>query len=457
MQDLTKGSIGRHVLSLAAFVALSTAFQTLYFLADLYFVGWLGKQAIAGVALGGNLTMLVLALTQSLGVGATALISQSLGQKDRDRAVLLLNQTTLLSTLAALAFGVTAYVLRGSYCRAVAADLPTAAFGVQYLNWFIPALCLQFPMVSMGAALRAQGDTKTPATIQMLSTLLNIVFAPVFMFGWGTGRPLGVAGAGLASFVALAVGCCLLVRHFLRAPGAMRFSAHQARPRPDLWRQVLGIGLPAGGEFALVTVYMVLVYVLIRPFGTDAQAAFGISGRIMQALFLPALAIAFAAAPVVGQNYGARLALRVRETFLVAGGMCAAVMIALTLLCQAAPQSLVRLFNDDVAVVAMGAEYLRIVSCSFLASGLVFVSSSIFQGLGNTWPPLITSTARLLAFAVPAFWLSQQSGFELRHVWYLSALSVTLQVVANLFLLRREFVRRLLPVETLPVPTAASA
>ncbi len=457
MQDLTKGPISRHVLSLAGFVALSTAFQTVYFLADLYFVGWLGKEAIAGVALAGSLTMLVLALTQSLGVGATALISQSLGNSDRDRAVLLFNQTTLLSILAALAFGVTAFVLRGSYCRAVAADFPTAALGVQYLNWFIPALCLQFPMVSMGAALRAQGDTKTPATIQMLSTLINILLAPVLMFGWGLGRPLGVAGAGLASFVALAVGCALLVRHFLRTPGAMMFSAHQTRPRPDLWRQVLGIGLPAGAEFALMTVYMVLVYVLIRPFGTAAQAGFGIGGRVMQALFLPAVAIAFAATPVVGQNYGARLAARVRETFQIAGGLCAAVMVALTLLCQAAPQALVRLFNEDVAVVALGAEYLRIVSWNFLASGLVFVSSSIFQGLGNTWPPLTSSTARLLIFALPAFWLSQQPGFELRHLWYLSVLSVTLQAVANLLLLQREFVRKLSPSEALPVSTAVSA
>ena len=106
MKDLTKGPVGGHILELSAFIALSTTFQTLYFLADLYFVGKLGKEAIAGVGLGGNLTMLVLALTQSLGVGATALIAQAIGRKDRSRTEVLFNQALVLSTLLGLGFGV---------------------------------------------------------------------------------------------------------------------------------------------------------------------------------------------------------------------------------------------------------------------------------------------------------------------------------------------------------------
>ncbi|PYQ18746.1 MAG: MATE family efflux transporter, partial [Acidobacteria bacterium] len=82
MKDLTRGPVGGHVLQLATFIAMTMFFQTLYFLADLYFVGRLGKEAVAGVALAGGVMMLVLALTQSLGVGATSLISQALGRKD---------------------------------------------------------------------------------------------------------------------------------------------------------------------------------------------------------------------------------------------------------------------------------------------------------------------------------------------------------------------------------------
>ena len=100
MKDLTKGPVAVHVLQFAAFIALTTLFQTLYFLVDLYFVGQLGKEAIAGVGLAGNVMMVVLALTQALGVGATSLIAQAMGANDRPRADLIFNQAFVLSSLA---------------------------------------------------------------------------------------------------------------------------------------------------------------------------------------------------------------------------------------------------------------------------------------------------------------------------------------------------------------------
>jgi len=192
-----------------------------------------------------------------------------------------------------------------------------------------------------------------------------------------------------------------------------------------------------------MSVYMMLVYDIIRPFGAAAQAGFGIGIREVQSLFLPIVAIAFATAPVAGQNYGARLGDRVRQSFYSAAGLSAAIMVALTLLCRIAPQAMVRFFNPDAAVVAFGSEYLRIISWNFLASGIVFVSSSVFQGMGNTLPALLSSSLRLLLFAVPAYALSRQPGFEMRHVWYVSIAAVTVQVCLNLWLLHWEFEKKL--------------
>jgi putative MATE family efflux protein len=328
MKDLTKGPVGRHVVNLATFIALTMIFQTLYFLADLYFVGRLGKEAVAGVSLAGNLMFIVLALTQSMSVGATSLISQSFGRKDRAQAQLVFNQAMVLSNLNGIVFGLLFFAVRGVYARRLAADATTAALGIQYLTWFVPALFLQFPLVIMGAALRAMGDMKLPTVIQVATVLLNIVLAPVLMFGWGTGRPLGVAGAAIASLVAIGVGCVAFILYFLRPASPLRFASAEWRPRPRLWGAMLRIGLPAGGEFALMSVYMVLVYDIIRRFGAAAQAGFGIGIRVVQALFLPTVAIAFAAAPVAGQNFGAGLGARVRQTFYSAAAMSAAVMLA---------------------------------------------------------------------------------------------------------------------------------
>lgn len=443
MKDLTKGPVGGHILQLSLFIAMSTTFQTLYFLADLYFVGRLGKEAIAGVALGGNLMMLVLALTQSLGVGATSLIAQAMGRKDRAQGELLFNQALVMATVVGLGFGAAVFALRHAYCQALAADVATAALGVQYLDWFVPALFLQFPLVAMGAALRAVGDIKVPTAIQIATVLVNIVLAPVLMFGWVTGRPLGVTGTALASFLAVALGCAAFTAYFRRPASALRFRAADWRPQPRLWWAMLRIGLPAGGEFALMFLYMILVYDILRPFGAAAQAGFGIGVRVMQSLFLPAVAIAFATAPVTGQNFGARLGQRVRQSFYSAAGMAAVVMAVLTVLCHIAPDAMVRFFNRDPAVVAFGAEYLRIISWNFVGSGIVFVSSSVFQGMGNTLPPLGSSLLRLLLFALPAYGLARSPGFQMRHVWYVSLASVAVQTCVNLWLLRREFGRKL--------------
>ena len=129
--------------------------------------------------------------------------------------------------------------------------------------------------------------------------------------------------------------------------------------------------------------------------------------------------------------------------------------------CFFAAAPLIGIFSGDPRVIEVGRDYLRIVSWSFVASGVVFVSSSMFQAMGNTIPPLIASLSRLLVFAVPAFLLSKVDGFHLHWIWYLSVAAILLQVAAILLLLRREFRLKLgrPPIATTlePAPAAIDA
>jgi Na+-driven multidrug efflux pump len=206
---------------------------------------------------------------------------------------------------------------------------------------------------------------------------------------------------------------------------------------------MLKIGLPAGAEFALTAVYLFIVYSVTRPFGASAQAAFGIGLRLIQALFLPVVALGFAVGPVAGQNVGARIADRVRSAFQSATGMAIAFMLVSGLICNLAAAELISVFTNDPDVVRVGVEYLRIISWSFVSSGVVFVTSSMFQALGNTVPPLITSVTRMALVATPVLMLSRLPGFQLTTIWYLSAGAVAIQMIVNLLLLRREFRLRL--------------
>src|SRR6184192_4959934 len=126
MKDLTTGSVTRHLLHMSAFLAASMVVQTLYLLADLYWVGHLGKEAIAAVGVAGNIMMIVLALTQMLGVGTTTLISQAAGRKDQPQAELVFNQSFVMSIIVAALLGIFSFLLRNVYCESLSADAVTA-------------------------------------------------------------------------------------------------------------------------------------------------------------------------------------------------------------------------------------------------------------------------------------------------------------------------------------------
>jgi putative MATE family efflux protein len=443
MKDLTTGSLTRNILGTFGFMLVSMVFQTLYFLVDLYFVGRLGKEAVAAVSVSGNLTFVVLAATQMVAVGTTSLIAQATGRKDPEGARLIFNQSQGLSLAVGAAFFLVTWAGRGAYARMQTADAATAGLAIDYLSWFIPAMALQFTIAATAAGLRGTGNFAPGMVIQTLTVLLNMVLAPVLMFGWGTGHPMGVAGTALASFLALALGAVALTIYVVRSEGYLRFRISDFRPRADLWGRMLMVGLPAGAEFFLMAIYMLIVYRLIRPFGAEAQAGFGIGLRLVQGLFLPVVALGFAVSPVAGQNFGARKPERVRGTFRVGAAMSTGLMVVFTILCHLIPQPMVRVFSRDPGVLAVGSEYLVIISANFIASGIVFVSSSMFQALGNTFPPLLSSALRLLMVAVPAYLLSHAPGFQLHWIWYLSMASVYAQMFSNLWLLRREYARKL--------------
>ncbi len=443
MQDLTTGSVTAHLLRTTSFMLVSMVFQTLYVLVDLYWVGRLGTDAVAAVAISGNLMFLVLGATQMLGVGATTLVSHAAGRKDRDRANLVFNQAQGLSTVCGAVFLVAGLATAGPFARLMSADEGTTRLAIEYLTWMVPAMALQFVMVAMASALRGTGNFKPGMVVQTATVIINIVLAPVFIFGWGTGYVMGVAGAAIASLVAIAFGVVWLTRYFVGEHAFLAFVPRYWRPDLRLWAEMLKIGLPSGAEFGMMALYLGIVYALIRPFGATAQAGFGIGLRIMQSGFLPIVALGFSVAPVAGQNFGARRADRVRETFRVAAMLAVSGMVLFALLAHIAPAALVGIFSDDPAVIAVGDEYLRISSWNFVASGLIFVTASMFQAMGNTIPSLVTSCTRLIVVAIPAYVLSRSAGFELRWIWYLSVVAVALQMGLNLWILQREFRVRL--------------
>jgi len=372
-------------------------------------------------------------------------ISHAVGRRDQAQARHLFNQAIALSVCVAIAFLGVGLALNAPFSNAIAADAGTARLSARYLGWFIPAMALQFPMVAMGAALRATGNFTPSMLVSSVTVIINMALAPVLIFGWGTGRPFGVAGAAVASLIAIAFGNVWLATWFYRPDAYLRFARAHARPELAPWKRMLAVGLPTAFEFLMMAVYLAVVYMLIRPFGAAAQAGFGIGLRVMQAGFMPVVALGMAVAPVAGQNFGAGLRDRVVATFRNGAIMAAAAMLLFAVVCQAAGHTMISFFASDPAVIRVGDEYLHIISWNFIASGIIFVASSMFQAMGNTMPSLFASAARIIVIILPALLLARLPGFRPTTIWYLSVAGTVVQLGLAMWLLRREFARRLGP------------
>jgi len=455
MQDLTTGSLTNHLLKTTSFMLVSMIFQTLYILVDLFWVGRLGTDAIAAVGLAGNLSFIVIAITQVLSVGATTLVSHAAGRKDQDRAIFLFNQSQVLSMVVAIAFLAVAMLTRHQYAAEQSGSEGMRIATEQYLQWFIPAMALQFAMVAMGAALRGTGNFKPGMLVQTGTVVINMVTAPFLIFGWGPFPEMGVSGAAVATFIAVVAGVVWISFYFIDAKAYLRFHFGHWKPELRVWWDMLKIGLPAGAEFALMGVYMAVIYAITKPFGAAAQGGFTIGLRVVQSAFLPIVALGFSVAPVAGQNYAARKGERVRAAFKAAVAMAAVFMLLIAAAMYLGAEAIMRVFTKDPEAIAVGVEYLRIVVVTFIPSGITFVSSSMFQALGNTIPPLATSTLRILIAAIPAIFLARVAGFHLTWIWYLGAIAVVLQMTLNLILLQRELKLKLGTDQT-PIPQTAA-
>lgn len=452
MRDLTQGSVTRIIINMATPIAAGMIFQTLYLLVDLYFVAALGDDAVAGVGAGGTVLFVIMALTQILGVSAVALISQAVGRKNQEEANLVFNQSLVLSFIFAAFTLLCGYLAAESYLGSITSDEGSMREGVTFLYWFLPSMALQFPMMAMASSLRATGLVKPGMVVQVLTVVLNTILAPILIAGWGPGPALGVMGAGLASSISVFIGVLMLTFYFVKLEKYVSFQSLLWKPRFDIWKRMFSIGLPAGAEMLLLFVYFSAVYWLIQDFGASAQAGFSIGGRIMQSIFMPTMAIAFALGPIAGQNYGAKHFDRVRETSRKGMMLSSIVMAVVTILMQWKSDVLVGFFTTELEVIEVGSIFLQLISLNFIAQGIVFSCSGMFQGLGNTRPAMLSSIVRILVFLPFAVYLKYQPGFSINQVWYVSIASVTVQAIVSYALVQRELRIRLQSAST-PITT----
>ncbi len=432
---MTHGPVGRNLFKLTLPMMGGIYSFMLFNFVDAMYIGQLGALQLAAVSFTFPVALVVASFGQGIGVGASAIISRAIGEQDESNVRRITTDTLLFSLLGALVFMVLGLLTIEPLFRVLGATSEVMPYIREYMVlWYLGVPFVIIPLVGNNA-IRATGDTRTPAIIMMSSAAANAILDPLLIFGPWFFPELGVTGAALASLLAragtLAIGVWVLgYRERL-----ITFVRPTVSVVLDSWGQILFIGIPAAGTNLLMPVSMAIITAMVAVFGPGAVAALGAGTRITGLAVGVFIATSSVVTPFIGQNIGAghldraRLAVVRAQQFVSIWGLIVVVVLGL-FATQIAP-----LFNDEASVVDPLVHYLRIVPISAAAFGVILVSGAGLNAYKRPLHAAALTIGRLIVLIILAALGSLLVG--LNGIFVAIVLSDVLGALASFVWLRR--------------------
>ncbi|MBB5516962.1 putative MATE family efflux protein [Rubricella aquisinus] len=438
-RDLTQGSILGHIRAVAIPAALSLLFVTLYNVTDTFYAGKISTEAQAGLGLGSQLFFIIIGTGVGFRIGVSAFVGNAIGAGDRQAAARAAAQAIGASVVVCALAMVAGFWGLPALARAVGGDNAYVDNAVTYMRLMLLSAPGFIVTYAMTGTLSAQGDTVTQERAQLAATLANVGLNPLFIWGIpGVFDGFGLNGIALSTIlcqsgVLLFIGWSAFRSDVLRDI-AWRDLLPRWGKQKDLMRNVI----PACSTIYVTVLGGVIAQFFLRPYGADAVAAYGVGFRLQQLLLLPVIGLTTALLPLTAQNIGAEKQDRIREAVGLTA-MAGCVFVALgAVVIWTMGEPLVRLFNDDDAVVAHAVMFLQILSFGLPFLVLIFVSQNLLQGLERpNWPLLIGVWRLGIGLALFGWLFTGPMGLEVRGVWLaLLAGGVTGAVLAAIITLR---------------------
>lgn len=438
--DLTEGPILKTLIRLAVPVTIAMVMFTVYLMVDLYFVGRLGPDAVAALSIAGNAFFIHLGFSTVLGTGGMALIAQAFGRKDYEYAATVFKQSILLALIVGVIEAATGLMIAPAYIKYFGGSGKSLEWGIQYFQIFVISFLFMILLYTIGNCYRGMGNTKTPMIIMLQANLLNILLDPILIFGWLGLPALGVRGAALASVISQ-IYALAIYGYFIFIKGSHIDLKGKWQLRFSIIRKCLFIGIPSGMNHFLLAANLLITFRVISVYGTAALASIGIGFRILQAIYIPVIAVASAMAAIVGQNFGANKYDRISGTFARAWMVSIMFMLFWTAICQAFPAYLIGIFSNDPAVIRFGIGYLKVFSLGFVMVGTIMVFNAVFQGLGKTYPSLIGAVLDNSLFAGLVFTLPMYFSWGIQSIWWIKLTTVIIEMALVAVWLKGELQR----------------
>lgn len=417
--DLTTGPIFRTVLKLAWPVVATMFVHTAFIVTDMIWVGRLGAAAIAAVTSSVFFIWILFSVAEIFTAGLVAIISRHYGAKRYDRASYAASQAIGFSFILSVLITVIGYALASKFLEFMGTAPDVTQYGIDYLRIRFAGTVFLFWYEAGTAIFRSTGDTKTPMILSIIAVGGNIVLDPLLIFGIGPFPRLEVAGAAIATVIAMAASVIGFVIYILRGKLTLdlRWLDSLKTDIKLIWRMVK-IGTPMSLYGITFSVVYIFINKITATFGTESIAALGVGNRSEAFSYMICFGFAVAVSTLVGQNLGAGKPERAEKAVWSAFWLAFIVTGTMSVLFLTMPGLITRIFTSDPVVIAVSSDYLRILAISqvFMAAQIVFEGA--FSGAGNTVPPMLIGIPSAVARLPVAYLLCYTLDVGVNGVWW---------------------------------------
>jgi putative MATE family efflux protein len=422
---LLEGPIALTLLRLAAPNVVVMAVQAVVSAGEVYFLGWLGADALAGVSLAFPLLMLMQTMSAGgMGGGVSAAVARALGAGRRDDANTLALHALVIAIVMGAGFTAAIGLGGSSIYRAMGATGGALDAALAYSNVVFGGAIAVWLFNTLASIVRGTGNMLLPASVVVGGAALALALSPALIFGWGPLPPLGIAGAATGLVAYYAAGSLVLFAYLLSAGSLVRLSLHDLRLCGRFFGEILRVGAPSLVNNVQTNLTVILLTGLVGPFGTVALAGYGMGARL-EYLQIP-LVFGFGSALVtmVATNIGAGQRARAERIAWTGAAMAAALTGAIGVGAALAPHAWLGLFSVDPGVLRTGATYLRIVGPAYGFFGLGLALYFASQGAGRLLWPVLAGFSRLLIASIGGWLVIRWTGGGLPALFGVMALAL---------------------------------
>ena len=433
--NLTKDRLGPVMFRFTVPFFFSTLLQTLYGTVDTFTVGKFATTAsVSAVATGAQVLSLMTFLAYGLSTGATVLLGQAVGAGDEKRSARIVGNSIIDFSLISLLFLVLMLLLYPLMLRLL--NIPPEA--EKEARAYCLICTFGIPLIigynTVGAILRAIGDSKRPLLFVAVACVFNIVgdFVLTGVF------KMGAAGVAIATIAAQGISFIYSLLYIMKKGMGFAFHVSDIRVDKETTLQIFKVGLPMGLQSILVNLSFMFITAIINAMGLSASAAMGIGDKIINIAFLIQNSVSAALSIVVAQNFGAGNYERASDAVKMSIAVCVIIELLFCVFCEIKPHVFPSLFTNDMEVIDMAGRYMMAYSIDGVLTSISFCLSGYLNGCGRTTSNMIQNLIATFLGRVPAtFLFSRLPNTNLFLIGLAAPVSTLMSIVMLIFILKK--------------------